>query len=126
MAMTLALQSIADPSMWAEWERLGLIAYLLLTIVFGFTALSRDWIYTRGRVQDIIAGKDAEVLAKDGEIADLKEEISIERRVNDTLRAENAQQNRDIVRLTDEYKNITLRIIAQVIGGNGGGGRKDV
>jgi len=95
------LQGSTIPTVEALMD-LGLFGWLIFTIVVLAVGPVRGWFYTPGRFEDM---KDT--LTKE------RDEARAER---DALREENGQQHRDLLRVTDDFKNMTLNVIGAVVG----------
>ena len=86
-----------DPAFWEMWAALPLVAYLLITLVVVGVGAARGWWFTPQYVQQ------------------LREELERERSEKEALHEENAQQNRDIVRLADRFDNAFTRVMAALL-----------
>jgi hypothetical protein len=107
---------LADPDYLKGFDSLGHVAILVGVIIglvlFGFWLIRQ---FQTGKLGTQIRHTEA-LAIKDSEISELKEAREEDRRTISTLRDDAVRQHNDLVRLTDEVKNMTLHVIGAVIG----------
>ncbi len=121
------LAPVPDPGYLSGFDNLGPVAILVGAIFGG--AFVVVWLirqFRSGNLVTDIRHREA-IELKDEQIEELKSALEDEKRINATLRDDAVRQHNDLVRLADEFKNMTLNVIAAVIGKEGAteGGRGD-
>lgn len=118
----LMLQApLPDPGYLSAFDKLGIVA-VLVGVIIGLV-LFGIWLIRQFQTGKLVTQiRHSEALGiKDAEITELKEAREEDRRAISTLRDDAVRQHNDLVRLADEFKTMTLNVVAAVIGKEGHG-----
>ena len=112
---------LPDPGYLKGFDSLGPVA-ILVGVIIGLVLFGL-WLIRQFQTGKLVTQiRHSEALAiKDSEISELKEAREEDRRTISTLRDDAVRQHNDLVRLADEFKTMTLNVVAAVIGREGHG-----